>query len=357
MRSIERAARRVRRIFDRGCDIRGIALAEIRSRSPGDLSGRDPGSLDMATFLASLADRRAVIELPGQRVHNPVESRRDEHFLSGPRNGRVLGVVSNAECFQFSLRILDQSVVRQDDSGVERQGFPRNHTIVGADGEWHPGWRSVMFWPSASEEPIVDGQRTVEFRHFVSPSRSRSLLSAGYIILAAIERRIMDEVTFLRWEEDRILKKGIRYRAGEGPEPSLPVSIGPSERRKVETLHCEVDFQAPVRGSYWPVQESPDGLEESRQWRNKLLSLRTRIRYHMRLDEYAFWIHRPVEGLERGVAWIAGEWLRGVTTLDHPRTKWSEIVLLRGRRGLPGISLRIRKARRSVSVAAPRMSA
>jgi hypothetical protein len=214
-----------------------------------------------------------------------------------------------------------------------------------------------MFWPSASEEPIVDGQRTVEFRHFVSPSRSRSLLSAGYIILAAIERRIMDEVTFLRWEEDRILKKGIRYRAGEGPEPSLPVSIGPSERRKVETLHCEVDFQAPVRGSYWPVQESPDGLEESRQWRNKLLSLRTRIRYHMRLDEYAFWIHRPVEGLERGVAWIAGEWLRGVTTLDHPRTKWSEIVLLRGRRGLPGISLRIRKARRSVSVAAPRMSA
>jgi len=72
-----------------------------------------PTDLDLASFLAALASRNAVIKLPTYKIRRPRQLRDDEWVTSAEnRHGKLCGLTSNKEVFSFSVLMIDANVVR-----------------------------------------------------------------------------------------------------------------------------------------------------------------------------------------------------------------------------------------------------
>jgi hypothetical protein len=135
---------------------------DLYTRKPGPAYYADGAfnatDLDLACFLSALVDRKAVINLPKYEAKRAKTIREGERVLSASnRHGQVQGLTANKEVFSFSVRILDQNVIQAGTEDTpDTVGAFRNFMLVDIDGEWHDGWKTIEFMPSAKENDFLN---------------------------------------------------------------------------------------------------------------------------------------------------------------------------------------------------------
>lgn len=334
-----------------------------------DLFSRKPGAaytddgvfvgtdLDLACFMFALAERGAVINIPeyeSRRVKTVTEG---ERIVSKDnRHGKILGVLSNKECFSFSIRINDANIITTDAVG----NF-RNFMLVDIDGTWYDGWKSIEFVPSAKENDFLTNNSlwsgvSVVFKNFIHPNRWISFYGQYYYITKVLIDRLTEEAKFLKDFAADMRKNGITIGGGGAEKKEWPKKtvVGDQKSIKVPAFECIVEY--PEFFNDWPkeVKEmipnykgtSDSELLKAIEDRSRELTytIIPKLRFASRATEYAFNFHG--EDGNKLPAWIENAvWDRNYV-LAGKRIVWNRLVLTRG------IALRYRKYERSEIVSA-----
>jgi hypothetical protein len=340
---------------------------DLYSRKPGpalNSNGEFVGTdLDLATFLTALAVRGAVIAIPTYDNLRARTTREGERHLPGPRNGNIMSIYANKEVFTFGVRIKDNSVVFQDPvTGRESAGQPRNFSLLGVDGCWHEGWKTIQFSPSAPENSFLSDRNLwtdnkLVFKHFVHPNRWQTLYSRHYFVTKALIERLTDQAAFLNSEIKRLKSEGIdfppRGSYGTSPPPSKTIKTGGDQRVTVEAMQVEVDLP-PWEGSYEPLPSTSLALESAYQTRKDwVYTLIPQLTFAIRAVELAFYKYgfegqRPEKelgvncGSEKIPHWISGtEWQRDYVPPGR-NASWSRLILFQPGVGQRSVSIRYR---------------
>jgi len=370
--------------------------------------------LDLACFLSALADRGAIIDLPTYENRRPATRREGEHVVSTDhRHGKVLGLVSNKEVFSFNVKISDLNVVYRaaicigcngkrrvskdlvdffgaepivDDMGLvacpkcggegrvasadgeeEKAGAPRNFMLVDLHGQWHDGWKKIVFLPSRKENSFLDEHglytgNTIFFENFVHPNRWVSFYGKWYLLTKLLCERYRAEAHFCGTEVKRLQATGQKFpETGLGAEKEWGKSeeVGPAQSIQVPAFEAEIEADLPHSFPAFPPTQA--GLVAAKARMNHLrhgvvpaLSFATRateLAFSNKADSFA-WL--PDSGrahvLEPFPSWIAGaEWDRDYKI---KRTIWNRLVLGKHAPFVKGMALRYRVYKKSERVAA-----
>ena len=330
---------------------------DLYSRRPGpayyENGALQPTDLDLACFLSALVDRKAVINLPTYKATRARTDREGERVLSKEnRHGAVSGLVSNKDVFSFSLRILDQNVmVAGDESRPDRTGAFRSFMLVGLDGKWNDGWRSIEFMPSARENDFLKTkglwtENKVVFKNFVHPNRWVSFFGSYFLLTKALIRRLEDENVHARAQVKSLLASGLRlptddkaaesdYSGAAGRETETAVS----KPITCTAFECEVDV--PWRGAFVELGRDVVSLAmaKKRLHERQYYTLPA-LRFAARCTELAFY----QAGMnEAGFpAWVKGAAWEPVYKEPGKRTAWKRLVLTQLMPGERGVALRYR---------------
>jgi hypothetical protein len=292
----------------------GIMSYEGRNPKPAlDADGNfQTTDLDLLSFLAPLAARGAVVEIPAYRNRRQVVRREGERKIGTNRFGRLVGLTSNKEAFSFSVKIFDQTVVSSDSDGFEKVGAYRNLMVVDPSARLYDGWDKIVWKPTAEENSFLKTNRlftgnTVYFKYFVHPNRWQSVFGAPYLLKKMLLARIDDEAGFYRREVKRLLAAGIRFPDGGKKETKPVTSAGRTRTISVKTMEMSLTLPS-FTGKYASVPLTFDGLIRAYR-RQKLLTYTWKpfIQFVVRADEAAFMLY-GLDGSDRGK--IAG-WIRG----------------------------------------------
>jgi hypothetical protein len=367
--------------------------------------GLKPTDLDLACFLSALADRGAIIDLPTYENRRPSTRREGERVVSKDhRHGKVLGLTSNKEVFSFSVKISDLNVVSDAETcdvckgggwvidpknpspvagvpcpkckgekflraaGGEREeaGAPRNFMLVDLHGQWHDGWKKIIFSPSRKENVfLVENDlwtgNTVYFENFVHPNRWVSFYGKWYLLTKLLVERYRAEAAFCGLEVKRIQAAGIKFpESGLGAEREWGKSevVGPSATEQVPAFEAEIDADVPHVFSSHPTSEAGLVAAKARMARLRY-EVTPALSFHVRATELAFcnkadsfaWlpdVARP-HGPEPFPSWITG----AAWEHDHKikRTTWNRLVLGRHAPFVKGMALRYRVYKKAEKVA------
>jgi hypothetical protein len=363
-----------------------------------------PTDLDLACFLSTLIDRGAIIELPTYELRRPATKREGERVVSKDhRHGKVLDLVSNKEVFSFSVKISDLNVVFnsttcprceglgavstvQVEKGVtvcpmcdgtkvvsapsgegESAGAPRNFMLVDLNGEWHEGWRSIVFTPKRKENDFIKdhelltGGNSIFFENFVHPNRWVSFYGKWYLLTKLLVERFRSEASFCGSEIKRLQASGQSFPAsGPGAEREWGSSsvVGPSASEMVPAFEAEIDADVPRTFPAYPTTQ--EGLVAAKARMNLLrYKVTPALSFHVRATELAFcnkansfaWLPDSTEAHEAEPfpSWITG------AAWEHDykikRTVWNRLVLGRHAPFVPGMALRYRVYKKSEKVA------
>lgn len=298
-----------RQLFDRSSMISGELVGALLNCSVIGWQGRHPQpaldaagnfigtDLDLLSFLVPLSQRGAVIELPRYRSRRKrVERANERHVAGAVRFGKITGLVSHKEALSFSVRILDQSVVRESDDGTENTGAHRNFMLVDVDGHWYDGWDRIRWKPTADENQFLSEHRLwtgneVVFTNWVHPNRYQALYGAPYLLIKLAIARINDEADFCSREVVRLEDRGLRLPASEKTPYSPPVSEGETEPVYVDTIEVQLAHPDFV-GAYRRMPNTIEGLVEAyRRQKHLRYTLRPGLQFVARADEAAFLKH------------------------------------------------------------------
>jgi hypothetical protein len=355
------------RILDRTEDVSDL-VDPVLDQWKYDLYARKPGpallengvlkptDLDLACFLSALVDREAVINLPSYESRRPRTVREGEWVVGrSNRHGKIVGLVANKEVLSFSVRIWDMNVVTggaHTASGKDEIGAWRNFMLVDLDGEWHKGWRSLEFLPSAKENDFLSDKKlwtgnTVFFDNFVHPNRWTSFYGQHYLLLKCLIARLEDENVFHRAENKRLVAAGLRLPDKEERKGSAETAPGESE--KVLAFECELD--APWTGEFPTLAKKQSVLDASlARVKERTYTLLPKLRFAARSVELAF---RDAGGTAKGAfpSWISGAaWEKGYVQKGK-RTAWDRLVLHQNFPGQVGFALRCRTWEKTERVA------
>lgn len=292
----------------------GIMSYEGRNPKPAlDADGTfRTTDLDLLSFLAPLADRGAVVEIPTYRNRRQVIRRSGERKIGSNRFGRLVGLTSNKEAFSFSVKMLDQTVVSSTADGSEKIGAYRNFMVVDPSARLYDGWNKIVWNPTAEENSFLKENRlltgnTVYFKYFVHPNRWQSVFGAPYLLKKMLIARIDDEAGFYRREVGRLLAAGIRFPSGE-KEVTKPIkSAGKTKTISIKTMEMTLTLPD-FTGNYASVPLTVDGLIQAYR-RQKLLTYTWKpfIQFVVRADEAAFMLY----GLDENDRGKVANWIRG----------------------------------------------
>ena len=299
-----------------------------------------PTDLDLASFLAALAERHAVINLPVYRGRRPRTVTEGERIVSkSNRHGNVLGLTSNQNVFSFGVTIKDANVVR-----AEEVGAPRTFMVVDIDGTWHDGWKTIEFSPTAKENNFLTenklwtGNRVV-FENFTHPNRWTSFYGQYYFLTKAVIARLEEETSFYRTEHKRLNALGFALPTKE--YVGGRTERGPSDTEEVAAFACEID--APWCGNFVPLKDSLGALETSTA-RVKYLQYTVLpvLRFATRATEHAFYGQGKRKHLHTFPAWIQGATWDAHYVAPGKQIVWNRLVLAQLWPGQTGYALRCR---------------
>src|SRR5262249_29952621 len=140
---------------------------------------------------------KALVILPDYKAAGQTTRKAGEMVISpSSRHGAITGVYSNQDYFSFGINVHDQAVLKVASGGS--LGAPRKFSIVGYDGQWHPGWRYVQFVPDAKEQEFIDKfglakNGEVVFQNFVHPNRWASVFGGYYLLSKVMIDRLIEE--------------------------------------------------------------------------------------------------------------------------------------------------------------------
>lgn len=324
---------------------------DLYARSPGPAMLENgvlkPTDLDLACFLAALAERGAVINLPTYHSRRPKTVKTGEHVISnGNRHGKVLGLVSNREVFSFNVRILDMNVMKTGEAG-DSIGAERNFMLLDIDGSWHEGWRSINFMPTAKENSFIAEHKlipegnTIVFKNFVHPNRSTSFYGQYYFATKALCQRIDEELKHLRSQIKIFKEAGFIER-----KPPAEVKREKGAKEEVPAFECELDL--PMTGSF------PAITKDQLEWAQEVVRVYTytvlpQLRFATRATELAFY----QKGCKNAgfPAWIKGAKWESNYRLPKGRTDWERLVINQTFPGQTGFALRYRVYTKTEEVA------
>jgi len=321
------------RLTDRAEDVRACVgrIADtwkynIADRSFGpahqdEETGQFTTDLDLAVFLSGLADRRAVIALPTYKGRRAATRTEGEMITSKEnRHGRLMRLTSNKDCFSFNAMVEDANVITTADVGK-----PRNFMLQDLDGTWHDGWKMVEFLAHTdAEKKLFENTEKVSFNHFVHPNRWTSFYSRPYLLAKIAIDRLADQDGFLKAEAKR-LRTLFAVPSREWPKSEK------TGAEKSETFWAFNSFVDGVefKGEYTAYPDTQDALEEIGLLRHRIDELITRLRFHTRATEFAFWKHAVLTNIPEDAVldYLKGEEIRkplgrtapGITEARVPR--------------------------------------
>lgn len=314
-------------LLDRTSDVRAVCdriaatwRYDLTTRKVGGAYEDDDGvyrtDLDLACYMAAIAEHRGTIVLPEYRTRRAATKTAGEVIISKDnRHGRVIGLTSNADVFSFNVLIEDANVMTADSVGK-----PRNFMLQDLDGTWHDGWKVIRVMPSTPEEKrLFEGTNgQVSFKYFVHPNRWTSFYGRAYLLAKVAEKRLEDQDRFLKSEAKRI-----RDALNIVPEPwPKTTKVGDETSVKVEAFNAEVDGVV-FTGDFEGYPTDQPGLSEISNLRHRVGELLRTLRFHIRATEFAFYSQsfKPSVG-DSPLAWLAG----GGFELEQPswaRTRWN----------------------------------
>jgi hypothetical protein len=360
-------------IQDRNFEVEALAKQILKDWSM-DLYTRKPGpavnahgefvgtDLDLATFMCSLAQRKAVIVLPTYERMRAATKREGERHLPGPRNGSIISLYSNQEAFSFGVRINDMSVISQDKNGTDTQGAPRNFALVNVKGEWHDGWKTIEFSPTAKENDFLNENQvwtgtTYVVKYFIHPNRWASFYGHPYFLAKSMVARLKEEAKHYRKEISRLLAAGVQYPvSGKGAQKEWPQveATSPSEPISVDAMEVELDL--PEKSGEYPtlrnsVQDLVTFTERERYWTYTLIPS---LNFAVRGVEYAFFKHgfKDESRLEEKIpGWIRNAKWERKFRFPRKRNEWNRFILFQPAVGELGVSIRYRIFKKTERIA------
>lgn len=291
-------------------------------------TGKATTELDLAVFMAALADRRAVVTLPKYKSRRAATRTEGEVVVSKEnRHGRVMRLTSNKDVWSFNVLVEDANVITTGEVGK-----PRNFMLQDIDGKWHDGWKVVRFMAdTAAEKKLFENAHEVTFEYFVHPNRWTSIYSRPYLLAKVAIERLRDQERFLKAE-----RKRLRDDLGVEP-PAWPKSekVGSDTKIKVWAFNAFVDG-AELTGEYEPYPTTHEVLEEIGQLLHRIGEFLQQLRFHTRASEFAFWKHAVLRSLSedeilpylkgdvekavRQPSWASGSWETGYKEKPKART-------------------------------------
>ena len=288
--------------------------------------------LDLLSFVAPLADRGVVIEIPRYRNRRKVVVKSNERKVGTTQFGPVTGLTSHKDIFSFSVRIFDSSVVTKDpETEKESVGAHRNYMLVDCDGHWYHGWDKIVWDPTRAENEFLTRNglwtgNVVYFRNYVHPNRWQSVFGAPYFLKKMLVLRLDDEARFYRQEMKRLEDAGLVLPAGV-KKPYVPVDYeGATRSIKVGSLEIALDIPE-FSGSYRAVESTQTGLTDAYLKQKHLTyTVKPAVQFVIRANEAAYYCY----GIGSGVGSIA-HWMGSRTwkswKAPKGRVEWNQMVL------------------------------
>lgn len=294
-------------------------IKELLAHWRYDLDARKPGpaysengqlastDVDLACLVSSLAERKAVVQLPRYLAGNTGGKSGSSLKSGGVRTGQLLRLQSNKEFFSFSVLINDQNMI--DPSSGKQVEAIRSFYLVGKDGRWHPGWETLEFDPNAKENDFlkkidVNSLGSLAFKNFVHPGRRTAFYGSYYFLTRASISRLEDEASELR----KVIKD-IKAKLPKDTKTSKEsFSKDNSEKswntKTLDVPVMEVEADMPWRNTF---DFSGLGLSELearlRTIDNEFLPA---LRFHARATELAFY---KSNGEKAGIpSFVKGSW-------------------------------------------------
>ncbi len=317
--------KRLIQLSDRAFDVRSFGNDlldawgfDLEARRPGVAyvteSGTQVTSLDMACLLSTLCEWGSVINLPVYKSLGP-KTRKEGQIITSAENrhGKILSLVSNADTFNFSVRIMDMNVMTAHDVGDFR------HFLMFVDGDWYDGWKTITFQPTEKEKELLakipSNGNTIVFDSFVSPLRWPSFYGRHYVLAKALIERLKDQNKHLGKQVAEI-KKALNIEPKKWPAQER---VGETKPRSVWKLNVEVLGLSELHGTYKTFPSTKAGLEDAEALLGRLKAIKERLAFQTRATEFAFFkrVHGLVDGNDDAVIpTLAGE--TAATTLPTP---------------------------------------
>ena len=284
--------------------------------------------LDLLSFIAPFADRRAVIEISRYRNRRKVVVKSTERKVGTTQFGMVTGLISNKDVHSFSVRIFDGSIIVKDPiTEKESIGAHRNYMLVDCDGFWYRDWDKIVWDPTRAENEFLTRHdlwtgNVVYFKNYVHPNRWQSVFGAPYFLKKMLVRRLDDEAQFYRQEMKRLEEAGFTLPAGV-KKPYVPVEYeGATRSIKVDSLEVVLDLPE-FSGSYQPARSAQEGLVDA-YLRQKHLTytVKPAVKFIVRANEAAY--YRYGEG--RVAHWMGSRSWKS-WKVPKGRTEWNQMVL------------------------------
>ena len=296
---------------------------------------------DMFTFLMTLSQRRAVINLPEYERLRKQSLRSNQYVISRVnRHGQVFRLTSNSQTHAFSVLIKDFNVVETDKNGKENVGAPRNFALVDDFGVLYDGWKNFEWHATKEEEEFLNEHNIesfsdkIEFEHFSHPALAFSFYGSPYLATKTLAVRMQDEASHYRQLAKKLIDEGIKLQLTKKEEVEY-WEEGKTKQIKVRNLEAKLvlpDFKGeyPIYGMSESdlfkekpeikfYEEMPKFTKYKKDvlryslWRSKKLSysLGPRIRVPARAVELAFYLYGFSKNeVEKKPGWEIPEWIK-----------------------------------------------
>lgn len=222
---------------------------DLDSRKPGVAHMMEDGTpvttLDMVSVLAKLVEWEPVIILSDYKGIGAQTKREDQIVVSKEkRHGKIVGLVSHQDMFNFSMRIFDMMVM-----GAKDVGDYRTFALF-AHGDWNPGFHSIQFKPTQEEaevlQRIASGSSTVAFETFIYPNRWPSIYGRYYLLAKFAIQRMADELKAVE-AKIRMMEEQLKI---EKPFYPPREKVGTTEPKTVWKFNMEIISSHDLSGNY-----------------------------------------------------------------------------------------------------------
>ena len=306
---------------------------------------------DLFTLLNSLADRRAVINIPKYGGIAPKTIHENQRIVSTEdRHGEILDVIASKETHSFSVRIKDYQIIEINPDGSETVGAPRNFAVVDYNGKTNPGWTNFEFNPNSEEKTFFTEKKLCMnelpvLENFVHPNLAFAFYGSRYLAAKALSQRIEDEAKHYRWVAKELRSQGINLGGQYYPSAKSFKDKIYTEKVVVENLEAKLVLPK-FKGKYpivgltnegdkreydkLPMDKSKqeDILRYSEQHAKKLsYKICPKITSGVRAVELAYFLNgfqkgKREYGNEKNPGWDIPEWQRDLRLVPRG-AKWN----------------------------------
>jgi len=324
----------VKCILDRGSDISYAIEVVTEFWKDWNIYDRKSRPEDMAVFLYTLAARKAVIKIPEYKSFSQTKFKEGQSLASKDnRHGPILGMISNKETWNFSVKINDANVMTTDSVGDAR-----TFTLTDFNGDWYEGWDTLQFMPDAKENDFIKdfamaNEGRITFEHFIHPNRWTSMYGTRYFITKMLIQRLQEESRNYAAQIKRMKEAGIKYPGGgDGTSTAKSYTnsdVDAGKQIKVPAFIAEID--CPPNESEYPLyDDSPENLQKLTRTRNRFTyNVNADLSFMTRITEKAFF-----DTLDKnGVPKYTPSWMKNLKFVNdykvppRGRKEWNRFII------------------------------